>query len=158
MKKLPYREGDIFALPLRNGGYSLGVIARSPKRGIILLGYFFPNVYPMVPKPDQIPKLRPQNAIEILIFGDLSLINGEWKIITNIDNFKRDEWPMPKFLRREELTGRSLLITYADDNPGKKVAQEICSPETTGYPADILCGAGYVEIVLTKRLGPKQSG
>ncbi len=82
-------------------------------------------------------------------------MNNEWKIITSIDNFKREDWPMPKFLRREEFTGRSLLITYADDNPGKEVAEEVCRPETTGYPADGLCGAGYVEIVLTERLGPK---
>lgn len=48
-KRLPYREGTWFALPLRKGGYAVGVVARMAPRGRIILAYFFG------PKRNQIP-------------------------------------------------------------------------------------------------------
>lgn len=35
-----YREGSRFAVPLRQGGYAVGLVARVNPRGV-LLGYFF---------------------------------------------------------------------------------------------------------------------
>jgi len=32
-----YREGDWFAVPLRLGGYVVGLVARGPQRGTVLL-------------------------------------------------------------------------------------------------------------------------
>jgi hypothetical protein len=36
----PCEEGDLFAVPLRDGGYGIGVVARVGRRGV-LVGYFF---------------------------------------------------------------------------------------------------------------------
>ena len=43
MPKASYREGDWFAVPLRDGGYAAGLIARANPKGV-LLGYFFGNI------------------------------------------------------------------------------------------------------------------
>jgi hypothetical protein len=50
MKKLTYREGDLFVLPLQDLGYAVGLVARSGPRGRVLFGYFFGPRYPEMPK------------------------------------------------------------------------------------------------------------
>lgn len=32
MKSIPYREGSLFAVPLRNNGFAVGVVARMAKK------------------------------------------------------------------------------------------------------------------------------
>ena len=41
MATVRYREGDWFAVPLRDGGFGVGVIARANPKAA-LLGYFWP--------------------------------------------------------------------------------------------------------------------
>jgi hypothetical protein len=153
VKKLTYKEGDVFAVPLRDGGFSLGIVARSPRHGKVLLGYFFPGKLPAVPKPPDLPVLLPENAMKVVRFGDLSLMTGEWPIIGSLQNWDRDDWPMPKFIRQDPLTKRARLVSYADDDPNKEIAEELCHFEATGYEADSLLGAGFVELLLTKLSG-----
>lgn len=153
MKKLTYREGDVFALPLRDGGFSVGVVARSPKKGKVLLGYFFREKFSSVPALSNLPILLPENAIKVVKFGDLSLMTGEWPVVGHLENWDRDDWPMPKFIRRDPLGKRARLVSYADDDPNQEIAEEPCSFEATGYEADTLWGAGFAEIMLTKLLG-----
>jgi hypothetical protein len=60
---------------------------------------------------------------------------------------------MPPLVRYEELTGRTFRVIYDQDDPGKKVREELVSPGTDEQgPKDGLAGAGFVEKVLTKRL------
>jgi hypothetical protein len=40
MENIKYREGDWFAVPLRNGGFAVGLVARANPKAA-LLGYFF---------------------------------------------------------------------------------------------------------------------
>src|SRR5213592_3499242 len=47
-RKLPYREGDVFAVPLQDGAYGIGVVARMDREGAVL-GYFFDRRYESVP-------------------------------------------------------------------------------------------------------------
>jgi hypothetical protein len=152
MKKLPYREGDVFAVPLRNGGFSLGVVARSPGRGKVLLGYFFGEKFPSPPRPSDLPPLLPENALKAVKFGDLSLMTGEWPVVGHLQNWDRDNWPMPKFIRRAPFTS-ARLVSYADDDPSKEVAEEPCNSDAEGYEEDGLMGAGFVELLLTELLG-----
>jgi hypothetical protein len=158
MKKLTYREGDIFAVPLRDGGFSVGVVARSPKSGKILLGYFFREKFPSVPKPSDLPGLLPRNAIKVHKFGDLSLMTGKWPVVGHLENWDRNDWPMPKFIRNDPLRMHARLISYADNDPTEEIAIEPCSFETTGYESDSIWGAGFAEELLTKLLGAKPAG
>jgi len=152
MKKLPYREGDVFAVPLGSGGFSLGVVARSPRQGKVLLGYFFGEKFPSV--PSDLPTLLPENALKVVKFGDLSLMTGEWPVVGHLQNWDRDHWPMPKFIRQDPLRKRAQLVSYADDDPNQLIAKEPCNIEAAGYERDSLLGAGSVELLLTRLLGP----
>lgn len=148
MKKLPYKEGDVFAVPLRNHKYSVGLIARMAPMGKILLGYFFGSIYEEIPKFDDLPKLHPSNAIKVLRFGDLSILNGDWLILGKIPDWNKDAWPMPKFQRVDLLTGKVREIKYKDDDPSV-VLEEVVS-QNRCLERDALLGSGAVEITLTK--------
>ena len=99
---LPYSEGSTFFIPLRNGGYARGVVARASPDGKGVMGYFFG---PRLSSTGRVAwdDLDPANAILRIRFGDLGLINGEWPICGEIPNWNRSEWPMPDFVRRDPL-------------------------------------------------------
>ena len=147
MRNLPYREGSIFLVPLRSGGYARGVIARAAPKGKILLGYFFK---PRLMSVDTIRlnDLSPAGAVRRLLFGDLGLINGEWKLCGYIPCWTRSEWPMPDFVRKAPGMP-ALLVRYADDDPSRVVSESVISG-ATDMPEDALYGYGAVEIVLNK--------
>ncbi len=121
--KLPYSEGSAFFVPLPDGGSARGVVARMAPKGKILLGYFFG------PRLDQgadpaLEHLNAKDAILCVRFGDLGLIDGHWPILGNLPVWKRSEWPMPDFVRRDPL-GRlkPKLVKYADDDPGQPTSE-----------------------------------
>src|SRR3954463_2173797 len=120
--KLPYSEGSVFIVPLRKGGFGRGVVARSGQKGKVLLGYFFgPKL--LSAENVAIDDLDPANAVLRIMFGDLGLINGEWKIVGRIRDWKRTDWPMPDFVRRDPLRPRAVLVRYSDTDPQRIVAE-----------------------------------
>jgi hypothetical protein len=150
MRKLRYKEGDVFAVPLEGGGFCLGVVARMPRGGKLLLGYFFGPRLDRVPGADEVPKLRPGKAAKVVIFGDLFLMKGRWPVVSRIKDWNRSDWPMPKFVRREELSKRAFLVTYCEDDPTIVVSEERCDFNISGFEIDSVWGAGFAEAVLAK--------
>ena len=147
-----YREGDWFAVPLRDGGYAVGIIARSNPKGA-LLGYFFG------PRRDEVPSLvdtlplTPARAILVGKFGHLGLKGGQWPILGRQPEWDREAWPMPVLIRYEELTGRTFQAFYDPDDPLKLLREEQVPPGVAEQgPKDSLMGAGFVEIRLTRML------
>ncbi|MFI6317117.1 immunity 26/phosphotriesterase HocA family protein [Nonomuraea sp. NPDC050556] len=144
-RELPYREGDIFAVPLRDGeGYALGVVARMDGRGK-LLGYFFG---PRVKTPQEASVISPlasQNAIYVALLGDLGFIENEWPIVSHIEAWKADEWPMPKFRREEDRVVSYNEITLEEEGE-ERADPAYCAQ----LPGGGLAGSGYVELVLTQ--------
>jgi len=147
-----YQEGDWFAVPLREGGFAIGVVARSNPKAA-LLGYFFgPRRYE-APQLEEAASLRPEDAVLVGKFGHLGLPQGKWPILGQLNGWDRTKWPMPVFVRYEELTGRTFQVFYDADDPAKLLGEKQVESAATGQnPEDGLMGAGYVEIVLTKRL------
>lgn len=143
-----YGESDVFTIPLRSGGFALGVIARRPKKGKILLGYFFGKKYESAPND---LNLDPKAAIKIVRFGDLGLHTGEWKVIGSISNWAPEEWPVPQFFR-EDPAGNRWLITYSDSDLSAPSKEEQYPPSIGTHERDSLMGAGAVELTLTKNL------
>ena len=147
-----YGEGDWFAVPLREGGFAAGVVARANPKAA-LLGYFFGPRRPETPGLEDVANLRPGDAVLVGRFGHLGIAQGKWPILGRLDGWDRTKWPMPVFVRYEELTGRCLHVFYDADDPGKLIREEqIESGAAEQEPKDGLMGAGYVEIVLTGRL------
>jgi hypothetical protein len=150
-KKLPYKEGDWFAVPLRKGGCGVGVVARCDGKGTVL-GYFFGPKRRRLPELGDLSDLEPGRADLIEMFGDLGLLKGEWKVLGSLPNWDRAKWLVPRFARTESILGLTELIEYSEDTL-QEVRSIRCSPEKARqYPEDGLAGYGAVEIRLTKLL------
>ena len=149
-RKLPYREGTWFAVPLRTDGYGLGLVARHTGGGVIF-GYFFG------PKLDEIPgqidgdRFSADLAVYCGKFGDLRLTRGDWTVIQH-DELDRGRWPLPRLIRVDDHSGAAFLSKYSDDSL-KYVHEERCPPDQIDvYPYDGTMGAGAMEVRLTKLL------
>lgn len=150
--KIEYREGSIFSVPLRSEGFAIGVIARiSSDNSGGLLGYFYGPKLNFLPSKDFPVSLKPKESLRILRFGDLSLINGEWKIIGSIDNWNRKDWPMPDFVRKDEISKKAWRVKFSDDDVCK-VISESPEPFDSTLERAAVFGSGAVEMLLTKLL------
>lgn len=157
--KLSYREGTWFAVPLRKGGFAVGIVARANKRGCLIC-YFYEPRRNSVPTLLEVESLKPQDAIRKLQAGDLGLIEGSWPIIGHSKSWDRVDWPIPIFIRREVpllIQGkmsvpRAWRVYYSDTDPNKVVREEREEFNSTSFEEDGLFGAGAVEIELTKLL------
>lgn len=153
-KRLPYREGSVFLVPLRSGGFGRGVVARSGPRGKLLLGYFFGPK--LEAEETSLGGLRPEDAVLRLRFGDLGLFRGEWKVIGQVVPWSRADWPIPEFLWSDPLgVIPDKVVVYTDDEfdrggLGRQERRETIPP---GLQRDSLSGSGAVEIKLSKLLG-----
>jgi len=151
-RKVPYSEGDVFAVPLRDGGYALGVVGRMDGKGSVL-GYFFGHRYDEVPDLAHVGELNAVDNVLVQIFGDLGLIRGKWPVLGRLRVWRPEEWPMPAFGRHEELTGRYLRVEYADDDPNSRPREvEVPREEYQHLPEDGLAGFGFTEARLTRLL------
>lgn len=64
MATTSYREGDWLGVPLREGGYAVGLVARANPDGV-LLGYFFGPRRMEVPMLGDVKNLVPAHASKI---------------------------------------------------------------------------------------------
>ena len=150
------REGDWFAVPLRTGGYALGVVARKGKGGI-LLGYFFGPRRERVPTIEDAHDLTPDDAVLVERFGHLGLRDRRWPLLGPRATWRREDWPMPKFGRLEPYANRGWIVIRGDD-PGRPIREEPCTMEVASkLLPEGLDGAGAVEIGLTKLLSTPSS-
>ena len=152
-KKLPYKEGDWFGVPLESGGYAVGLIARARRSGKALFGYFFGPKREQLPGMDDFRDLTLKDAILIGRFGDLGLYTGEWPIIGHSEPWNRNAWPMPVWVRVDEISGKAWKVQYSEDDPSLIVQETPCDfKEACRFPKDRAMGSGAVEIRLTKLL------
>jgi hypothetical protein len=148
---LPYKEGTWFAVPLRNGGYGTGVVARHSAAGALLIYLFGPKRREPAVLGD-VERLTKDDAIKVSRAGDLGLIEGNWPIIGQSASWNRDEWPMPQFVRKDDITRTAWLVTHSEEDPIQVVSEERVPFDTAGFERDALSGSGAVEIVLTQLL------
>jgi hypothetical protein len=152
-KKREYEEGEWCAVPLRRGGYAVGLIARKGRGGIIL-GYFFGPRRDSVPTVDELEKLTSKDATLVAMVGDLGLIQAEWPLLGKDVAWSREAWPVPRFLREDSLTSRKVLVSYSEDL--REVSNTPCDESVADrFPRDFL--AGYVALArrLEALLSPK---
>ncbi|MBT3785708.1 hypothetical protein HOF92_12085 [bacterium] len=152
-KKINYAIGDCFLIPLREGGFARGIIARMNNKGSVF-GYFFG---PQLSQEKEfcLDGIEPSKAILIGKFGDLGLLKKEWKIKLNLAGFDLSQWPMPQFFRKDLVSEKAWLSKY-DEESFKFLSETPTTKENEHYfPYDRDMGYGAVEIRLTHQL--KQS-
>ena len=149
-----YSEGDWFAVPLPDGGYGVGLVARAqPKHGGVLLGYFFGPRLSVPPSIDQVRFLSPTSAIMVRLFGHLDIRQGRWPIIGKVSDWNREHWPMPAFIRKPTL-GPAVLVIRSDDDPNTTVSEAIVRDEEDVVNAapEGLLGSSLAAKLLAKKI------
>jgi hypothetical protein len=156
MEALSYREGDWFAVPLPSGGFGIGLAARVPAGGRILLGYFFGKRFASLPNSEDIPPFDAGAAVLVLMFGDLHLMSGAWPVIRHSEGWTRDRWPLPAFGFKQDVGGKFWRVQYGEDDLSVATMRRmsVSSEEIEGLPKDGLLGAGAVEDMLDRRADP----
>ncbi len=151
-----YREGDWFGVPLGHGQFALGLIARRPKRGGLLFGYFFAPVGKQVPQKADVPELRANQALMVCRFKDAPLHRGLWRVIGSGGKWRHKDWPMPAFLRKEGLSGRGIRIEYAADNLTTPVREIEADATDATLPEDIVYDEERLVLALVRLLAEKR--
>jgi hypothetical protein len=148
-KPLPYREGSLFLVPLKDGGFARGIVTRATRYGRVIYGYFFG---PRIQSAEEatFDDIRPDNFHMRAKFGDLGLYDGSWKVMGMLPNWNREEWPMPDRMTRSN--GWFYLVRYSDTNPNKTILVQSVPEDDPSLETDQMRGSGAVEIVLNKEL------
>jgi hypothetical protein len=149
-QKFSIPEGTWFAVPLRTGGYVVGLLARATGSGPAF-GYFFGPRIATVPDIRSTENLSHKDAVFVAIFGDLGLIKNEWPIIGTHKEWKREDWPVVPFARIDEEGKKGWKVTYSDEL--RENSNECCDIFVAKLlPRDGLWGYGAVEKQMTSLL------
>jgi hypothetical protein len=150
--RLPYTEGTLFVVPLRKGGFATGLVARTTNKGRVVLAYLYGPKLTERPSIEKLEPLTPRQALRVLRIGDLSLINGDWPILGQLNHWDRNEWPIPNYVRRDDLSKKAWKVFYSDINPNQLLREEPWSYDDYSLQSDSVYGSGAVELVMTKLL------
>jgi hypothetical protein len=152
MARVRYREGDWFAVPLRDGGYSGGLIARTNPGGV-LLGYLFGPLRSEIPELEDVAGLRPGDAVLIGKFGHLGIVQGKWPLLGRVDGWG-PAGAVDAGVRPLRGADRAVFpVFYDDDDPNRVLHEELVAPgEAEQAPKDGMMGAGFAEGALTRLL------
>ena len=151
-KKLPYEEGSWFAIPLEQGGYAVGCVARCTGKGPAL-GYFFGPKRAQVPSIDELASLAPKDAIKVMQFGDLGLIDGSWPVIGRFPDWDRTKWPIPIFYNDDPLVDVTWKVEYDDSLQEKEwVHIPFGSGPQKGYMHNVQSGSEAAEYHISQLL------
>jgi hypothetical protein len=146
--KLPYREGTWFSVPLRTGGFAVGVVAKLDGHGGIF-GYFFKPARSGLPTMAELSQLASQDAVFMRRFGDLGILKGKWPIVGHSEHWDAPSWPMPPFVSVDRVSGKAFLVTLGDRF--EELSRQDHVPSSADrYPEDADSGYGAVELHLTR--------
>ncbi|MCZ8129793.1 MAG: Imm26 family immunity protein [Steroidobacteraceae bacterium] len=157
---VPYREGQFFLLPLDRDHFATGLIARVPRRGGVLLGYFFGPRRTSVPGQEWLDGLRPHHAVFVCRFKDQQLYRGEWRLLSVREPFERGGWPVPAFHRFDGTATQApgidavqhWRVEYADDNLITPVRERAADSADQQLPEDFAFDAGLLAHEVGKRV------
>lgn len=149
------REGQFFLLPMEAGQFVVGLVARAPRRGGVLLGYFFGPRRSEAPSEAWLNARLARNALLVGRFRDVPLFRGEWRTLADLAGFDRAQWPVPAFHRFEGSVtyvpggsavtdwrveyGDNDLILPATEVPAQRTELEL--PDDVVYDGVMLAGA-----------------
>jgi hypothetical protein len=142
-------EGTWFALPLRSRGFAAGVVARTSPGGGVILAYFFKKLWDRPPTLGEVKGFRPEDAVRVLRVGDVGLMDGTWPVLGHDPDWRRGEWSVPQFVRKDDLSRRAWRVQYSDHD-ANLVESEAPTSFDTNLERDAVLGAGAAEVVLTR--------
>jgi Immunity protein 26 len=150
-----YKEGDWFAVPMPRG-FAVGLVARQSKRGPLILGYFFGPLRKQLPGETELAQINAEQASLICRLKDGALHRGLWRVVAHHPHWRRKDWPLPAFLRREGLSGRGIRIEYDGDNLTTPSREQEASIPDLSLPEDVVLDESRVVDALGKLLAEQK--
>ncbi len=150
-----YKEGDWFAVPMPHG-FAVGLVARQPKRGPVILGYFFGPLRKQLPDEAELTQIKAEQASLICRLKDGALHRGLWRVMGHHHHWRRKDWPSPAFLRREGLSGRAIRLEYDGDNLTTPAREKEASIPDLSLPEDVVLDESRVLDTLGKLLAEQK--
>lgn len=150
-----YAEGDWFGVPLPEGQYGTCLVARAqPEYGGVLLGYFFGPRSLDPPPLARVRLLTPASAAMVCLFGHLDIRRGRWPLVGRLPEWDRDQWPMPKFIRKPGLGGPAILVVRSNNNPNVTLSETAVHDASSAADAvpEGLLGSALAAKVLARRI------
>ncbi|MEM7375641.1 MAG: Imm26 family immunity protein [Bacteroidota bacterium] len=142
-----FTTGTWFAIPLKSGGYAIGIITGGQSN--IRLGYFFLDRFDDLPKSSDLKDLSASKSSLIAWFSAKGFKQGRWIVLESNRAFKRAEWPVPRFARVDVVDPtKGFIIEYDPNEPNhtQPLREILCSSqETENLPYDGLFGVGAIE-------------
>jgi hypothetical protein len=151
--KQRYQAGDWFAVPLPDGGFGLGLVARK-SRGLAVLGYFFGPRRQELPTESDVEPLGPGDAVLVQQISGLALKSGDWPVIARSQPWQPSRWPMPAF-SHIDVVDRTIAYRreYDEKDLDRMIAQTLITPEEAKrYPRDGIGGSIAVQKQLSRLL------
>jgi hypothetical protein len=145
--------GKIFTVPLKDDGYSVGLIARQNNN--IALGYFFNNYFSECPKDTNECLIERNNICLISLFGILGIKNREWKIIGNLSGFDKKDWEIPEFKTKDLLLDNVYWKIIYNDELNEINRIKIKEAEAKKIWNGGIRGYGLIETILNKKIPNK---
>lgn len=145
------KGGEWLAVPLANGLWAAGLVARAGPRGVTF-GYFFGPASSEPPMLQQVRRLEPQDAILVGMYGDLGIREGSWKVLGRSEPWDPTRWPLVRLARTDSLWGQTYLVEYSESDLSRSREYKVEPSDAAGAPEDGLMGEGFVRLRLAKLL------
>jgi hypothetical protein len=132
-----YQEGDWFAVPLEDGGYAVGLVARYRRayRGYIFC-YFFGPRRSELPALSELQGLTPEDAIDVTLVSDLGLLEGLFPILGRSPDWDPQQWPFPLFTGFSHWDDVGIIRRLSEDDLSLIEEWKVPIAETEGLPAE----------------------
>lgn len=113
-KQIVYKAGDLFAVPLRRGGFGVALVTHIKQGGGVGVGSVavcgFDHLYDAVPDMQSLQSLSILDAIHFMTCGDKAMTTGRWPRFGTMSGFVQTEWPLPV----SKSTDNRILV-YVDE-------------------------------------------
>lgn len=154
-QRMYVKEGQWFAVPVRDGQYSLALVMRVSTIGTGILSTFF-DVVSNSPE-ELLAQLPIDESVRVfrLRHGHLGFKLKTWVPLQMNQGFRREDWPVPLY-KRHGMDHLFLQAVMRLD-PETLEPAEIFDYQGKDYErlqTDRLAGSGFVELALNRWLSP----
>lgn len=145
-------EGQVFAVPILDSGFSLGVLARAASENLSL-AYFFGRIYDKIPNAEAAEGLSAPDALLIRQISNAGLKCGRWPEVGEVSPWIRTDWPVPRFCRSNLLRKTFVEVSYSDADGLTCIAERpISADECTQLHPDGSSGYEAMESRIVKAI------
>ena len=150
MGKIVNLIGKVFTIPLKNNGFSVGLIVRQDKN--IALGFFFNKYFENDSLSISECIIDKKNICFIGLFGILGITKKEWRIVGDLPFFNKNDWEIPEFKMKDPLLEKVYWKIKYDDNLNEEKRIKINEKEAKKLWNGGIHGYGLIEEIIMEKI------